>query len=130
MKDENYISKINTLIDNEIFKYALPIYHPNYLTGNYKDIMFTIDDDLFLEMIFLKIRGETIKFSSFLKKNERTMEKQLIKDIEDIEKMEVINFELLSDKKSSLEALRGKRIQGQMIRSRIQCLNENEKPSK
>ena len=29
--------------------------------------------------------------------------------------MEVINFELLSDKKSSLEALRGKIIQGQMI---------------
>ena len=130
LKDENYVHHINNLIDGEILNYALPIYHPNYIIGNYQDIIFTIDDDLFLEMVFLKIRGETIKFSSYKKKNERRLEKQLLEDIEQIENMEVLNFQLLADKKLALESLREKRIQGQMIRSRIQCLNESEKPSK
>ena len=63
------------------------------------------------------------------KRNQRKLEKQLLADIEQIENMEVVNFELFSHKRSSLEELRGKRIQGQMIRSRIQCLNEHEKLS-
>ena len=127
LKDENYVHQINNLIDVEILNYALPIYHPNYIIGNYEDIIFTIDDDLFLEMVFLKIRGETIKFSSFKKKNDRKLEKQLLEDIEQIENMEVLNFQLLADKKLALKSLREKQIQGQMIRSRIQCLNESEK---
>ena len=124
LKDENYV-----LINSEIQNYALPICHPNFIIGNYKVIIFTIDDYLFLEMVFLKIRGETITFSSFKKKNDQKLEMQLLEDIEQIENMEVVNFQLLSDKILALERLREKRIQGQMIQSRIQCLNENERPS-
>ena len=68
LKDQNYINIINILIDNEISNYALAIYNPKYLTGNYKDVMFTIYDDLFLEMIFLKVCGETIHVLSVLEK--------------------------------------------------------------
>ena len=45
-------------IDDELSKYALPVYHFNFLIGNYKNLVFTIGDDLFLELLFLKIRGK------------------------------------------------------------------------
>ena len=68
LKNTNYVKVINKTIDDEISKYALPVYHINFLIGNYKNLVFTIDDDLFLELLFLGIRGETIKFSSSQKK--------------------------------------------------------------
>ena len=54
----------------------------------------------------------------------------MIKDIDHLEKTEIANSQLLSDKKAALESIREERIQRQMIRSRIQWLSEGEKPSK
>ena len=54
----------------------------------------------------------------------------MINDINHLENTEIANFQLLSDKKAALESIREERIQGQMIRSRIQWLSEGEKPSK
>ena len=130
LKNKDYLDLINRIIDEEIINYALPIYNVNFLKENYKNICFTIDDDLFLELLFLRIRGETIKFSSFLRKKDRQIEKSLINDINHLENTEIANFQLLSDKKAALESIREERIQGQMIRSRIQWLSEGEKPSK
>ena len=64
----DYINLINNLIDEEKHKYALPVYNPDYLKNTYKNVTFTIHPDLFLEMLYLRIRGETIKFASLLKK--------------------------------------------------------------
>ena len=98
-----------------------------YLKGNYKDILFKVDD-LFLELPFLKIRGETIKFSPIQKKSQLREEKHLITDIEQLESTGSVSLQLLLDKKAMLETIREERIQGQMIRSRIQWLHEGEKP--
>ena len=75
LKNKDYLDLINRIIDEEIINYALPIYNVNFLKENYKNISFTIDDDLFLELLFLRIRGETIKFSSFLRRKDRQIEK-------------------------------------------------------
>ena len=40
-------------------------------------LQFIIDDDTFLELLFLRIRGECIKFSSVLKKNNNTTKRAL-----------------------------------------------------
>ena len=49
--------------------YAAYGYNPvNINTVPDKDLHFTIDDCLFLENLLAKIRGETIKFSSRLKR--------------------------------------------------------------
>ena len=64
LKNIDYINLINNLIDEEKHKYALPVYNPDYLKNTYKNVAFTIDLDLFLEMLYLRIRGETIKFAS------------------------------------------------------------------
>ena len=130
LKNKDYIELVNNIIDKEISNYAIPVYHPIYLQGNYKDIIFKVDDDIFLETLFLQIRGETIKFSSILKKRQLFEEKQLLRDIEHLERTESLNINLLSDKRAALETIREERIQGQMIRSRIQWLEEGEKPSK
>ena len=46
---------------------------------------FIINDQLLLETILMMIRGETIKYSSFKKKKQSEEEKQLEKEIENIE---------------------------------------------
>lgn len=69
LKNENYIQLINKIIKEEKHKYALPIYALNAIDNlPENEIQFTIPDDLFLETILLRIRGETVKFSSEIKK--------------------------------------------------------------
>ena len=45
-------------------------------------IAFEISNQLFLETLLLRIRGETIKFSSKLRKIQNNKEQSLIKEIE------------------------------------------------
>ena len=69
LKNEEYLRLVNRVIDEEKEKYAAPVYSVNYIKENYNNICFTIDDDSFLEMLFLRLRGETLKFATF-EKNE------------------------------------------------------------
>ena len=131
LKNKDYLNLINQIIDEEKEKYCVPIYNPTYIKENFNDIFFTIDADLFLEILFLRIRGETIKFASFLKKTQRNQEKNLLQDIAHLENTPQgqFNLTLLEDKKSELENLRKEKIKGQMTRARLQWLNEGEKPT-
>ena len=92
--------------------------HFQFLIGNYKDLVFTIDDDLYLEILFLRIRGETIKFSSMQKKRNNLKEKSLLQNIEHLEVTRNTNLQLLSDKKVELENIRNERLQGQIVHPR------------
>ena len=59
-----------------------------------------------MEAIILRLSGETIKFSSILKKKEDNQERALISE----KKSEVLAYstDILADKKLELEALRKK----------------------
>ena len=81
-------------------------------------------------MLFLRIRGDTIKYASSLKKNNKTKEDQLLKDIAYLESQLDNNYQLLMDKQLELENLRKIEVDGEQIRSRHQWLKEGEKPSK
>ena len=50
---------------------------------NYGMIFSKVDGNVLLEMIFLKIRRETIKFASFPKKETNLKEKEIIMDTEE-----------------------------------------------
>ena len=92
-----------------------------------------IHHDLFLETLLLQIRGETIKFATTQKKNSSKVEKQLISDIEFLEAQDpnyTVNSTLLLDKRAELESVRSKKLKGQLVRSRLQWLQDGEKPSK
>ena len=79
----------------------------------------------------MRIRGDSIKFASHLKKNDYLQEKQLLKDISVLEQNldSETNVNLLEEKKSVLENIPTQRIKGFITRSRTQCLSEGEKLS-
>ena len=83
-------------------------------------------------MLILKIREESIRFSSMLKKTRNKTEAKLIKEIDYLEKLELNDrkLNLLENKKQELETIRQDILQGHLVRSRINWLNESEKPSK
>ena len=91
-------------------------------------IEFLISDKQFL----VRLRGETVKYSTFVKRESTKTEHRLIKEIAVLEERSdlVMNLELLNDKKTELEEIREIKLKGHMIRSRIEWLNEGEKPTK
>ena len=130
LKNKEYLDLVHTLIQDEKYKYALPVYNLNYIKNNH-NLTFTVDDDTFLEMLLLRIRGESIKFSSRLKKQQQTAELNLKADIEKLEASEVYKncSDLLDEKKIELESLRAKKVEGYITRSRMQWLMEGERPT-
>ena len=117
---------INNIIDEEKLKYAVPIYNCDYIIKTDEELTFTIDDDT------LRIRGESIKYSSKLKKQNENLENKFKKDIQSLEEQDNLEEtnKKLYDKKQELEKLREDKIRGEMIRARIQWINEGERPSK
>ena len=93
------------------------VYNPiNIASIPNSELQFTIANDTFLEILLLKIRGETIKFKT---------------DIEDLEKNCFPgSIEKLYDKKQELQNIRENKIQAIKIRSRANWLKDGEKPSK
>ena len=58
LKDSDFLTLVNKTIDTEITNYALPVYNMNTLKDlPQSDIEFTIKDDLFFEVLLMKIRG-------------------------------------------------------------------------
>ena len=59
---------INKLIDDVKTEYMVPIYNlENVHSIPNSDIQFTINDQLFLETLLMKIRGKTISYTSYKK---------------------------------------------------------------
>ena len=88
LKQNDYLKLINRIINEEKVKYSIPVYDMKYLESNDEDIQFVISQDLFFETLLMRIRGETIKYASFLKKSNKRKEISLIKDIDNLESME------------------------------------------
>ena len=86
LKDKCYVEMINSIIQEEKEKYAIPIYSLDYLIKVPNDsIQFTVDDGQFLELLLLRIRGETIKFASHKKKTDSKVENKLKNEIKILE---------------------------------------------
>ena len=128
LNNQDYLNLINKVITEEKLKYALPVYNLDYIRDN--NVTFSVDDDIFLETLFLRIRGETVKFSKFLKKKEKVLESNLKNDIAWLESnVNESNMKLLDDKKAELESIRKEKIKGYITRARIQWLDQGEKPT-
>ena len=132
LKNSNYVGDVKSWIRDTKTQYALPVYNlENINEVEDANIQFTISDSLFLEMLLLTIRGNSIRFSSKLKKANNNREHELIKEIEKLESKEnPDNSELIDLKKDELEQLRDIKLQGFVIRSRVQNIQLNEKPTK
>ena len=130
LKNKDYLHLINEVIQNEKLKYALPVHSYDYMKKATNHINFSIDDDDILEQLFLSIRGETVKYATYLKKQNNQQEIKLIEDIKNLEKLSDNQrlSSLLEDKKIELENLRKEKVNGHITRSRIQWLSEGERP--
>ena len=65
LSNQEYLTLINNTIEDEMVQYALPVYNPVYLKrNNFENIQLRIDENLFLETLLMRLRGETIKFAS------------------------------------------------------------------
>ena len=82
-----------------------------------------------VEVLLLRLRGKTIKYSVNKKKKQSKREEQLIKEIEEIEANNIIDSNL-ENKKNELELLRENKMSGIRIRSRANWLKDGEKASK
>ena len=94
---------VNNLIDSEKLNYAALVYNPTYVNQiSDRDLHMYIPDDLFLEVLLLKIIGETIKFASRLKNKEQNLKISLEKEIEELEAAcSEENFNKLTSKKET-----------------------------
>ena len=81
-------NKIILTIKETKQSYAIPVYSPEFIEKvDALDLQFTIYEDLFSEMLLLCIGEITIKYSISQKKLHRNTEENLVKNIENIEKM-------------------------------------------
>ena len=132
LENKDYLIMVNNIIDSEKLNNAALVYNPcaiNQISD--QDIHMSIPDDLFLEVLLLKIRGETIKFASRLKKENTNLKNNLGKEIEQLEATcEATNINELSSKKEALVKLRAIEQEASKVRSRATWLKDGEKPSK
>ena len=97
---------------------------------------FSINDQLFFETLIMLLRGESISYGSFIKKQNISREKELERNIEVLEQRLVTSndktalLKELSDKKSQLETYRLKVNDGIIMRSRIKWMELGERSSK
>eukprot|EP00745_Piridium_sociabile_P004275 TRINITY_DN12531_c0_g1_i2.p1 TRINITY_DN12531_c0_g1~~TRINITY_DN12531_c0_g1_i2.p1 ORF type:complete len:233 (-),score=32.72 TRINITY_DN12531_c0_g1_i2:446-1144(-) len=82
-------------------------------------------------MLLMEIRGKCISYSAHKKKVEGQREAALIEEITELEKhIDERNMQTLQEKKDSLQALRKKKVDGMIVRSRAKWIHEGEKNSK
>ena len=127
LKNMDFINMVKNTISETISTYSK---HENWKGSPLLDIDLTIDDNLFLEVLMMKMRGCIISFSSYNKKRKCQEEKKLVEDIEKLERNcapEEIN--ILLQKKSDLQSLRKERLQGAIIRSKSKIIETVEKPT-
>ena len=133
LKDHSYI---------QIVKDTISDVKQTYATNNNDNLdnqqsEYSINSQLFLETLLLMIRGNTIKYSSFKKKQQQQQEKQLEQEMKIIEDEVNTNFINMSDeildnletKKTMLYDIQKDKIEGMMLRSRSRYEDLGEKPT-
>ena len=72
LQNQDYVKLVNKVIDDCILQYAaMPYTYRSVHIISIQDLSIVIEDDTFFETLLLLIRGETIKFSANLKRNNR-----------------------------------------------------------
>ena len=94
------------------------------------EIQFLISHQLFLETLLMELRGKSISYSSYKKKQNEEHENGLIKEIELVEQsLTEENVETIEMLREELRTIRKAKMQGYLIRSRAQIIEDDEKPT-
>ena len=130
----DFIKMVQAEIELINSTYALRIYNDEYVHLDHGELLeLLISDTLFLETLLCQLRGQIIKFSKNLKREEKKEEISLIAEIKELQECidsgneQTTKRDSLREKSLRLEKLREKQTKGSIIRSRA---NNWEKPSK
>ena len=131
LRDNIYTGKVKETIKNTVQDYtSQPISMDDELNPSSVSKL-VISDALFLEVLLMNIRGMTIAYSSWKKKQLIELEKSLIHTIDNLEKnLNSTNSTLLENKKRELENIRNSKMEGVLLRSRARWIDSGEKPTK
>lgn len=132
LTDMAYLNTMNKKIIEIKQQYALPVYNMDEIQNiPDNEIQFTINDQLFLEILLMELRGQSISYACFKNKQRNTREKELICEIADLENnINNENIERIDTLKMELLDLRQEKLKGQIIRSKAQYIDKGEKPTK
>ena len=110
----------------------LPVYDINQVvTIPFKEIQFTINDQLFLEIWLMELRGKSISYASYKNEQIHNREKELIYNIGEIEEcINTNNMEQLETMKTERFELRQEKLKVHIIRSKSEYIDKGEKPTK
>ena len=91
LKDIDFLNLINKKIEDIKIQYALPVYKTENIGNISNDIIqFTINDQLFLETLLMEIRGKTISYSSYKKKERDKREREIINRLKHFRRKSVV----------------------------------------
>ena len=130
LKNVDYITTVKKVISEVKKQYSALVYNPESIDKIPQyDIVLQINDQLFLEVLLMEIRGKTISYSSHLKKETDKQEKILISEIETLENSDDLDVSIINLKKTELEHLRQKKMEGIYVRSRAKWITDGERIS-
>lgn len=132
LKDPKYIQEVKKVILDVKQQYASDQNETiNIDDIPNSDLLLTVDDHLFLEMLLMEIRGKTISYASHKKKEKEKQEKDLVKNINIIESnLSEANKNDYEELKEELRILRENKLEGMIVRSRAKWQAEGERPSR
>ena len=130
LHDKQYVEKVKDKVTEIINQYKGPAQNE----VERADMEFIIDDQLFWETLKMEIRKMTISYSGLKKRERLREEKELVEEINRLEKELSENpsadiKENLQEKQTCLEHLREVAIKSIMIRSRARWVEQGERPT-
>ena len=82
-------------------QYPAPVYNINEIEKiQDEEIQFTINDQLFLDVLLMELRGQSISYGNFKKKQRNNLEKELIS------KITILENNLKENKEEGLDNLK------------------------
>ena len=134
--NQEYINEVKKIISDLKLRYAALTYNRDTINNlDDSEIQFTVNDQMFLELILLEIRGMSIQFSSRIKKKLKDKEKSLYRQIQFLEELIQMNDsnllgDILSETNKELELFRQRELKGIILRSKANWIENGEKSSK
>lgn len=131
LTDMEYLKIINAKILEIKQQYCLPVYNLDNIDDiPNNELQFSINDELFLDTLLMEIRGKSISYATYKKKSKNKEEEELLKKIQTLEDNLVAeDFPKLEKLKNDLYNLRENKMQGILVRSRANIIENGEKPS-
>ena len=136
LKNKDFVKMIKKEINQHKMTYAASPYNQDYIESISHGFEIMIDPSLYWETLLVTLRGEIIRFAKKLKRNASKKEKELEKEITNLNN--IVNtgqytkelYNTLIEKNEEMIQIRKKEMNGMQIRSRANWLEYGEKPSK